>query len=60
MPVVWQLHEVYYLVIWMCGEASAILVAVAADFFFDGSHLKKKSAATALNTVLASGHIQMP
>jgi hypothetical protein len=24
----------------MCAEASAILVAVAADFFFDGSHLE--------------------
>jgi hypothetical protein len=28
------------LVIWMCAEASAILVAVAADLFFDGSHLE--------------------
>jgi hypothetical protein len=24
----------------MCGEMSAILFAVAADFFFDGSHLE--------------------
>jgi hypothetical protein len=24
----------------MCAEAGAILVAVAADFFFDGSHLE--------------------
>jgi hypothetical protein len=24
----------------MCGETSAILVAWAADFFFDGSHLE--------------------
>jgi hypothetical protein len=24
----------------MCGETSAILVAVAADFFLDGRHLK--------------------
>jgi hypothetical protein len=24
----------------MCGETSAILVAVAADFFFDGRHLE--------------------
>jgi hypothetical protein len=24
----------------MCGETSAILVAVAADFFFDGSHVE--------------------
>jgi hypothetical protein len=28
------------LVIWLCGETSAILVAVAADFFFDGRHLE--------------------
>jgi hypothetical protein len=24
----------------MCGETSAILVAVAAEFFFDGRHLE--------------------
>jgi hypothetical protein len=26
----------------MCGETSAILVAVAADFFFDERHLEVK------------------
>jgi hypothetical protein len=25
---------------WMCGETSAILVSVVADFFFEGSHLE--------------------
>jgi hypothetical protein len=34
-PAVWQPKEVYYEIIWMCAEASTIVRAVAADFFFD-------------------------
>jgi hypothetical protein len=33
--VVRQPKKVYYEMIWMCAEASTIVGAVAADFFFD-------------------------
>jgi hypothetical protein len=35
VSAVWQPKEVYYEIIWMCAEASTIVGAVAADFFFD-------------------------
>jgi hypothetical protein len=31
---------IYYYVIWMCAEASTVLRAVAADFFFNCWHLE--------------------
>jgi hypothetical protein len=30
-PVVWLLHEVHCWVVWVCAEASSVLIAVAAD-----------------------------
>jgi hypothetical protein len=34
-PVVWLLHEVHCLALWVCTEASNVLRAVAADFRFN-------------------------